>query len=272
MLEALAHRLGGALSSSLRQPVHVELSKLDQLPWEDFAGELPEPTFLSSAVLLPLEGRSVLRLPVALCLLLIDCYLGGDGCNEPEREQLTEIEQTLVSGLVEELWQQVPQAFSTFVTLSPAMIATSTSAMLVQVGRPGILCLVVRMTLSLDPHSFELELCLPVNVVLSLVDQLERHQRSGGVAGGPDRRETRRRLLSVPVELKLAYPPIGLTPAELLGLQVGDVIHLSQMDATESGELELTIGEVSFGTGLLVESGNRLACTILTKKEPSHEQ
>ena len=268
MLETVAHRMGGSLSSALRQPVRVELGTLDQSTWEDYASSLPEPTFLSSAVLLPFEGRCVLHLPVGLALGTIDYYLGGDGLNQPERDQLTDIERNLFGGLVEDVWNEIPQPFASFTALSPAMMATASNALLVQVGRPGVLCVIARMQLVLaDLGQFELELCLPVSVVRSLIDQVERHQSGGALGAGTDHLETRHRLLSVPVEVKLAYPPIGLTPAELLGLRVGDVIHLAQCDPGTPQTLPLSLGEVPFGTGLLVEHGNRLACTIVTKKE-----
>lgn len=268
MLETVAHRIGGSLTSALRQPVRVEVRDIEQVNWEDFAASLPEPTFLSSAVLLPLEGRVVLHLPVPLAMLIIDYYLGGDGLNQPERDQLTEIERALVGGLAEDVWKEIPQPFSTFTTLSPAMTATSTSALLMQVGRPGILCLVVQMSVAVaDGETAEIQLCIPGTVVLSLIEQLERHQSDGGIGGGLDRREARRRMLSVPVELKLGYPPLGLTPAELLSLRVGDVVHIGQMELNEPQLLELTVGDVRFGTGMLVESGNKLACKVVTKKE-----
>lgn len=273
MLETVGHRIGGALSSALRQAVHVELVELDQANWEDVAGALPDPTFLSSAVMLPYEGRCVLHVPVALALVLIDFYLGGDGGNQPERAQLTEIERNLVGGLVEELWNEVPHPFASFATLNPAMASTATSALLVQVGRPGTLCVLVRLQVSVaEAGTFPLELCLPASVVRSLIEQLERHQSHGALGSGMDRHESRRRLLSVPVELKLGYPPIGLTPAELLGLRVGDVIHLGSFESHTPMALPLSLGEVPFGTGVLVEKGNRLACTILTKKERPDDQ
>lgn len=272
MLETVAHRIGGSLSSALRQPVRVELGTLDQTTWEDYAAALPEPTFLSSAVLLPFEGRCVLHLPVALALGTIDYYLGGDGLNQPEREQLTDIERNLVGGLIEDVWNEIPQPFASFTTLSPAMLATASNALLVQVGRPGVLCVIARMQLALaDIGPFELELCLPANVARNLIDQVERHQSGGALGAAANHVESRRRLLSVPVEVKLAYPPIGLTPTELLGLRLGDVIHLGQFDPSTPQVLPLSLGEVPFGTGILVENGNRLACTVLTKKEQSSD-
>jgi flagellar motor switch protein FliM len=215
----------------------------------------------------------VLHVPVTLALVVIDHYLGGDGMHQPSRAQLTEVERNLAGGIVEDLWNEVPHPFASFATLNPAMVSTAASALLVQVGRPGTLCVVARLRASIgDAGPLPLELCLPGNIVRSLVDQLERHQSHGALGTGVGRHDSRRRLLSVPVELKLGYPPIGLTPSELLGLRVGDVIHLGSFEPGTPQALPLTLGDVAYGTGVLVEKGNRLACTVLTKKEPNDEQ
>ena len=272
MFETVAHRLGGTLSSALRQPVRVELTELDQANWEDYAGSLPDPTFVSSTALLPHEGRCTLHIPSPLALLLVDYCLGGDGGSQPERSQLTDLELSLTGELAEGMWGEIPHPFASFASINPAMTSATTSALLVQVGRPGTLCVLARMKVSLgELTGFEIGLCMPANIVRSLIDQLERHHNHGALSG-VDRDEARRRLLAVPVELQLGYPAIGLTPAELLGLQVGDVIHLGSFEPDALRALPLTVGDVSFGTGVLVERGKRLACTILTKKEPRDDQ
>ena len=271
MLETVCHRIGGTLTAALRQAVRAELVSLDQASWEDYAASLPEQTFMSSAVLLPLDGRVTLHLPVPLMFLAIDYYLGGDGLNQPDRSQLTDMERNLVSGLMEGVWNEVPQPFGTFVSLNPEMIATASSASLLQVGRPGVLCVVVRMNIQIGDHEpVAAELCLPATVVTALIEHLERHQNHDSMSG-VNHREARRRLLSVPVEMRVAYPALGLRPAELLALSVGDVIHVGSFDLSRPHELQLTIGDVPFGTGLLVETGKKLMCTIVSKKERSDD-
>lgn len=272
MLETVCHRIGGSLSQAVRQPVRVELASLEQLPWEEYAAGLPDPTFLSSAVLLPLEGRVVLHLPTALVLTLVDHHLGGDGVNEPERAQLTEIERSLAGSLVDGLWGEVPEPFSSFLPLNPAMVTSSSSALLVRVGRPGGMCLVARMDFVVGEREGEaIEMCWPLQVVQSILEQLERHQSAEGIVKS-ERSEARRRLLDVSVELKLGYPPLGLTPADLLALQPGDVIPLAGGGHEHPETLELSVGDEVVGTGLLVDTGSRLACTVLTKKETNDEQ
>ncbi|HUY30732.1 MAG TPA: hypothetical protein VMV02_07055, partial [Acidimicrobiales bacterium] len=108
ILETVAHRIGSSLTSAIRQPAHVELVSLEQRMWEEHSSSLPDPTFVSSAVLLPLEGRVVMHIPVPLVLKLLDFHLGGDGLNQPERTQLTEIERALVGTLTDVIWNELP--------------------------------------------------------------------------------------------------------------------------------------------------------------------
>lgn len=271
-LEIVAHRIGGSITAAIRQPTHVELVALEQKTWEEHSSALPDPTFVSSAVLLPLEGRVVLHLPVPLMLELLDRYLGGDGLNQPERNQLTEIERALLSSIVEAIWNEIPPPFATLLPLSPAMIQSSTSALLIQVGRPGVTCLVVEMRVTIgEGPSESILLSLPPTVLIPLLEQIERQQDAGGMSERPDHKGARRRALAVPIELKVCYPPIGLTPGELLGLRVGDVIHLGQEPTDGPSELQLMVQDTPYGTGVLVENGNKLVCTVTSKKELHHD-
>lgn len=272
ILETVAHRIGSSLTSAIRQPAHVEFVSFEQKTWEEHSAALPDPTFVSSAVLLPLEGRVVMHLPVNLVLELLDFYLGGDGMNQPDRSQLTEIERALVGTLTDIVWSEIPPPFATLVGLNVALVQNSSSALLVQVGRPGVMCLVVEMSVTLGDHATEtILLSLPPTVLLPVLEQIEHHQNADGMGGAVDRKEARRRILAVPMELKVSYPSIGLTPTELLGLRVGDVIHLDQEPTTGPSELALVVQDTPFGTGVLVENGNKLVCTVVTKKESRNE-
>ncbi|MHB1972959.1 MAG: flagellar motor switch protein FliM [Acidimicrobiales bacterium] len=272
VLETIAHRIGSTLTSAIRQPTHVEFVAFEQKTWEEHSSSLPDPTFVSSGMLLPLEGRVVLHMPVALVLTLLDFYLGGDGMTEPERTQLTEIERALVGTLTEIVWNEIPPPFATLIALSVGMVQNSSSALLIQVGRPGIMCLVVELGVTIGDHEpVTMTLSLPLTVLVPVLEHIEHHQSSAGMEGRIDRKEARRRILAVPMDLKVSYPAIHLTPTELLSLQVGDIIHLDQEQGDGPFELDLLVQDVLFGTGVLVENGSKVACTILTKRERTDE-
>ena len=268
LLETIAHRFGSALTSAIRQPAHVEVISFEQRTWEEHSSGLPDPTFVSSAVLLPLEGRVVIHLPVDLVFTLIDFYLGGDALAEPERNQLTEIERALIGGVIDLVWNEIPPPLTSIIALTVGMVQNSSSPLLVQVGRPGVMCLVVELHVSVgDREPATVSIAMPFTVLLPVLEHIERQQSSEGLDARIDRRQARQRILAVPLELKVAYPPITMTPGELLSLRVGDVVRIDQEQSDGPSELELVVQDVKFGTGALVENGSKLACTVITKKE-----
>lgn len=268
VLETMAHRVGSVLSSALRQPVHVGLSGTDQVTWEEHAASLPDPTFLASATVLPLEGRFVLHLPVPLSLQLVDVYLGGDGRSSPDRPKLTDIETRLVSDIAEEMLTALPPAFNAFIELKVGAIQKVTSPMFVQASRPGEMFLRTELQLAIgdhDPHA--VHLTVPLTAVTPILEAFERLQRADTGDAGVPSPQLHERLMAVPIELTLGYPPIGLSPTELTELRPGDVIPLRQ--PTQEGEtlLDVVVGGVLFGRGTLVERGKKLACRLASRRE-----
>jgi flagellar motor switch protein FliM len=266
VFETMAHRIGGSLTSNLRQAVQLEVAGLEQMAWETYAGTLPDPTFLASAVVLPLEGRLVLHLGVDLVLQLIDVYLGGDGVEVLDRPGLTEIESHLIGPIVDELFLAVPAAFAAFLESGIGAVQKLSSPIYVQASRPEETCLIVELSIVVaDNPARSFHLSIPMSALLPVVEAFERLQRIGGPdePGGSD--AGRARLHDVPVEVQVAYPPVPLTTTELLGLRVGDVIPLG-FEAGSDTPFEVLAEGIPFARGLLVEKGRRLACTVTSHK------
>ncbi len=268
VLETMAHRIGSALGSALRQPAHVSLSGTDQVTWEEHAAELPDPTFLATASVLPLEGRFVLHLPVPLSLQLVDVYLGGDGKSSPDRPKLTDIETRLVSDIADEMLAAVPPAFNAFIELRSGATQKVSSPMFVQASRPGEMCLRVELQVAIgdhDPHA--VHLTMPLTAATPILEAFERLQRADAGESGAPPPQLHERLMGVPVELTVGYPPIGLSPTELVELRPGDVIPLHQLAREGETLLDVVVGGVLFGKGTLVERGKGLACRLASRRE-----
>jgi flagellar motor switch protein FliM len=262
VFDALAHRMAGSLTGNLRRPVHITAVGFEQAPWEEYAGAMEDPTFLASASVIGPDGRFVLHLPVELVLALVDIQLGGEGGAQPERLTLTDIEHALAGSLVEDLFAVLPTAFDAFIDLGIGVIQTTRSSIYLKLGRPGEMCLLVELRLGLgDAPDRTLHLCIPLTVLHPILEAFERLQNAEGRELPTGSTTAQQRLLEVPVDLEVAYPSIGLTPTELLGLRVGDVISLHQ-DKEETPSHDIVVGGVLFGRGVLVERGKRLACTI----------
>jgi len=110
----LTHHLG----AWFRSRVQVSLVSAEQIPFSEFLLRIPELAYVCSVRLEPLRATSVLQLDLTTAPPMIDLLLGGEGRGSEPRE-LTDIEEAILSGVVEAIcrelttaWQPVGLSFS----------------------------------------------------------------------------------------------------------------------------------------------------------------
>lgn len=262
ILEVLAHRIAGALTSALRQTVRVDMGDMEQQRWESYTAGLPEPTFLSSATITPYGGRIVLHVPLAFALALVEVRLGGVGRSDQPVRPLTEIEQRLVSDLAQHALAELPPAFAPVLSMGVGAISSVASSMFLSAVKPTEVCLLITMRVEVgEMGTFDASLCIPVTVLLPILDALERldkveaeHDGEGGQS------DLRARLLEAPVDAVLCFPDISLSPEELLSLVPGDVVGLHHQVGTP---LLLRVGGSPFCHVVVTSQGKRLAGLVV---------
>lgn len=110
----LTHHLG----AWFRSRVQVSLVSAEQIPFSEFLLRIPELAYVCSVRLDPLRATSVLQMDLTTAPPMIDLLLGGEGNPSAPRE-LTDIEEAILSGVVEAIcrelttaWQPVGLSFS----------------------------------------------------------------------------------------------------------------------------------------------------------------
>jgi len=267
VLEVLAHRMAGALTSTLRHTVRVEIGEAEQQRWETYTASLPEPTFLSSVTISPYGGRLVLHLPLAFALALAEVRLGGLATGRQPVRPLTDIEQRLVSDIAQHALGELPPAFAPVLSIGIGAMASVVSSLFLPAVRPSEVCLVITMRVEVaDVDTFETSLCLPITVLMPILDALERMDKviadPGSDRGRGD--DLRRRLLEAPVEAVMCFPDIALSPEELLGLMPGDVVGLHHQ---VGAPLVLRVGGMAFCQVVATSQGKRLAGLVVENDE-----
>lgn len=266
VLEVLAHRIAGALTSTLRQSVRVEIGELDQQRWEVYTSELPEPTFLCSATITPLGGRIILHLPLAFALALVEVRLGGAGRGEQPQRPLTEIEQRLVSEVAQQALTELPPAFAPVLSIGIGALSSVGSSMFLQAVKPSEMCLLIALHCEVgDVGTFEASLCLPITVLLPILDALERLDKVEATSDADaTQHRIRHRLLEAPVDAVMCFPDIELSPEELLSLVPGDIVPLHH---AQGAPLLLRVGGVPFCHVMATNRGKRLAGLVVENQE-----
>lgn len=269
ILEVLTHRIGGSLTSRTRTPVRVEPGPVDQIRWEEYAELLPEPTFLTSTTVTPLGGRVVLHLPISLCLSVVEVRLGGTGGSDMAARSLTDIEQRLVGEIADATVAEIPSAFAPVIPLGLGPTTSVSSAVFLQVAKPGEYCAVVTLRVALgEAPAADASLCIPFTVLLPIVDALERLDMSDqpeldtGIVT-----QLRDRLGDCAVDAAVSFPPVTLASDELLALAPGDVIPLHH----EQGlPLVFTIAGEPICHVVPTARGKHLACVVVDDGGASH--
>lgn len=267
VLEVLAHRMAGALTSTLRHAVRVEIGEVEQQRWESYTASLPEPTFLSSVTVSPYGGRLVLHLPLDFALALVEVRLGGSATGHQRARPLTDIEQRLVSDIAQQAIAELPPAFAPVLSIGIGAMASVVSAMFLPAVKPSEVCLLIAMRVEVgDVDTFETSLCLPVTVLMPILDALERLDKvvaePGSDQGQGD--DLRRRLLEAPLDAVMCFPDIALSPEELLGLTPGDVVALHH---EVGAPLVLRVGGMAFSQVMATTHGKRLAGLVVENEE-----
>lgn len=102
----LTHHLG----AWFRSRVQVSLVSAEQIPFSEFLLRIPELAYVCSVRLEPLRAVSVLQMDLTIAPSMIDLLLGGDG-NPSQPRELTDIEESILSGVVEAVCRELTTAW-----------------------------------------------------------------------------------------------------------------------------------------------------------------
>jgi flagellar motor switch protein FliM len=217
----LTHHLG----AWFRSRVQVSLVSAEQIQFSEFLLRIPELAYVCSVRLDPLRATSVLQMDLTTAPSMIDLLLGGEG-KATEAHELTDIEESILSGVVEAIcreltmaWQPVGLSFSfekrQMQTQTPRLIPVSEKT----------LCL--SFELRLAESSGLLNLAFPAvasNTILRrLAGERSRQRRHA--------EETRRRVRELAGECRtgtaLHLPPVRVAAESLGELRPGAILRLN---------------------------------------------
>jgi flagellar motor switch protein FliM len=255
----LTHHLG----AWFRSRVQVSLVSAEQIQFSEFLLRIPELAYVCSVRLEPLRAISVLQMDLTTAPSMIDLLLGGEGTPSPARE-LTDIEEAILSGVVEAIcrelttaWQPVGLSFSfekrQMQTQTPRLIPVSEKT----------LCL--SFELRLAETSGLLNLAFPAVASNTILRRLAG-ERSRGRRHSE---ETRRRMRELAGECRTAtalYLPTVRVPASSLGeLQTGAVLRF-ELPASRTAA-QFRAGGVTLFRSAPVGQGDHRAAQLLASHE-----
>ncbi len=260
--DLFARNLMQILGGWLRSPLKVKLVSGEQLPFSEFLERLSTLSYVCSVRLEPLGAIGLLEFGLELAAPVVDLLQGGSG-NARRITELTDIEETILTGVIEVVVQELNLAWQP-VGLEFIFERRLTEVQAARMLTQGEKTLCVSFELRMPEAQGVLNICLPA-VVLSAILRRLIMERDRPRRRGKDAAIRIRELMgSAKFNAVLQFPPMRLRSAELISLKAGTVLRLP-MPKYEPAEMR--IGGLHFARAFPVRVGEHRGALLETKAE-----
>ncbi|GAK02047.1 LOW QUALITY PROTEIN: flagellar motor switch protein FliM [Geomicrobium sp. JCM 19037] len=228
--ENFARLLTTAFSAQLRTYVQINVTSVDQLPYEEFIRSIPSVTLLNIFDVSPLDGRFLIEVNPNIAYAMVDRILGGSGAGMNKIENLTEIEKRLLSQTFHYMLDSFQQAWQSVIDLDPVMDDLEVNPQFVQLLSPNETVAVISLSTTINETS-GINVCLPYVVLEELLPKLSAHywmQSPNKERNEQEEGNLKRSVHKADLLIQTILGTSTLTVEELMYLKAGDVLELGQ--------------------------------------------
>lgn len=228
--EDLSERLTTSLPTFLRTNVRPRLVHIEQGRFHDFIKDFPQNTLFHLISLAPLPGHMVLTMSLNVSYLILEQRLGGKIEGRFTERSLTEIDQSLLRGLVEHMLGDMKGAWSKVVSLEPSLEDSTVNQHWVQMMMGNERVMLLTIEINIQGVTGTISIFIPFNTLKPITDILNPHIWIAGRKEHQQDPVARQRAIQatmkaiVPVTVLLGTAELQLK--DLINLSVGDVIEL----------------------------------------------
>jgi flagellar motor switch protein FliM len=170
--ETFAHLATSSLSSALRSLTHFYVASVDQLTYEEFIRSIPTPTTLALFEMVPLEGQALLEIDPAITFALVDRLFGGRGEGSKLNRELTDIERSVMEGVIVRLLGDLREAWSRILDLRPRLYGVETNPQFAQIAAPTEMVALVSLEAKVGEVEGMMNICLPYFALEPVLERL----------------------------------------------------------------------------------------------------
>jgi flagellar motor switch protein FliM len=261
--ENFARILTTFLSAQLRTYVQITVASADQIPYEEFIRSIPKMTILTVYDVPPLEGSIIMEINPNIAYTMMDRMLGGYGDSINKIEKLTEIEKKLMTRIFEQMIDQLREAWSEIVDISPFLSELEVNPQFLQMISPNETVVVISLNTTIGDTSGMINLCLPQVVLDPMMPKLSGHywmQQNDKQADPENIRLLEEGIKDAKVPLAVELGTTTIKIEDFLNLEIGDCIRLNQ---TIEEPLVVKVDKIPKFLGQPGKSGSKMAVQIM---------
>ncbi|MFC5541243.1 flagellar motor switch protein FliM [Ureibacillus suwonensis] len=242
--ENFARLLTTFFSAQLRTYVQISVASVDQIPFEEFVRSIPNMTLINVFEVPPLDGNILMEINPNIAYSMLDRLMGGSGASYSNVDNLTEIEQKIMTNLFERAFENLREAWENIVEIDPMLVELEVNPQFLQMISPNETVIVITMNSIIGDTSGMINICIPHVVLEPIVHNLSVQYWMQSNAKEPT--EAQKKALETKVkqsdlELIVELGTSSITIEEFLTMGIGDVI---QLDKKINEPLILKIGDI----------------------------
>ena len=254
--------------------MHVHVASVDQLTYEEFIRSIPNPTTLAVINMDPLRGSAILEIDPAITFSIIDRLFGGQGEGAKFQRELTDIEQSVMEGIIVRVLGNMREAWSTVIDLRPRLGQIETNPQFASVVPPSEMVVLVTLETKVGEVEGMMNFCIPYLTIEPIISKLSAQYWYSSVRRGATTENLnilKERLSNIAVTIVAEIGSMQLTVRDVLSLRAGDVIRLP--DVRTSDNMSVSVGNQRKFLARPGVVGNKLAVQITEKlDEPKAEE
>ncbi len=229
MHETFARLATTGLSAQLRALVVVHVTSVDQLTYEEFIRSIPNPTTLAIINMDPLKGSAILEMDPSITFTIIDRLFGGKGESTKINRELTDIELSVMEGIIVRILGQLRESWATVIDLRPRLGNIETNPQFAQVVPPNDMVVLITLETKVGEVEGMTNLCIPYITIEPIINKLSAQYWYSSIRrGGTDENKAviQERLDQVTIPLVAEVGTVEISMIDLMNVQIGDVIKM----------------------------------------------
>lgn len=263
MHETFARLTTTALSAQLRALVGVHVGSVDQLTYEEFIRSIPNPTTLAVINMDPLRGSAVLEIDPSITFTIIDRLFGGPGEPTKITRELSDIELSVMEGIIVRILGNLREAWSTVIDLRPRLGNIETNPQFAQIVPPNDMVVLITLETKVGDVEGMTNLCIPYITIEPIITKLSAQYWYSSIRKGDSAENMaiiQERLDQVEIPLRTDVGEVELPLSDILSLQVGDVVKLGGTHI--KSDMMVKVGDRKKFKGRPGRIGNRLCIQL----------
>ena len=233
--EEFVNALAARLSNYLRLEFSLKLTDLQTVAYGRLAQGWPNPSHLSLFKIEPLRGISILEIPIALGMCIVDRLMGGPGEAAEQGREMSEIENALLDQAIQIVLGEWCGHWVKMKELKPVLLGFETNGKFVQTAVPETMMLVIAMEARIGDCTEQIQIAFPYSSLEVLIRGLSR-----GADPAPEAQpqpaaspgcKWNPAFDDVCIPVVAEWQRVELTARELLSLKPGDVLKITGKDA-----------------------------------------